>query len=120
MFGNTMGTRSVPHSPPIGNTFRRTLLRFFTRRPLVATVRPRYCYWAVEDSELVTREELMDWFAGEPTLEDTLSDPIVRAIMKCDDIELVDFRRFLEDVGSRMNFDGDRGDWPGGGPRQTA
>jgi hypothetical protein len=45
----------------------------------------------------------MDWFVGEPTLEDTLSDPIVRARMKCDNVDLVPFRRFLEDIGSRLD-----------------
>jgi hypothetical protein len=47
-------------------------------------------------------EELMDWFAGEPTLEDTLADPIVRAIMKRDDIEIETLRRFLKDVSFRL------------------
>ncbi len=45
----------------------------------------------------------MDWFAGEPTLEDTLADPIVRAVMKRDDIEIESFRRFLTDIGGRLN-----------------
>lgn len=44
----------------------------------------------------------MDWFAGEPTLEDTLSDPIIRAIMECDDVEPVGFRRFLDDLQHRL------------------
>jgi hypothetical protein len=47
-------------------------------------------------------EELMDWFAGEPTLEDTLADPIVRAVMKRDDVEIESLRRFLRDVGGRL------------------
>jgi hypothetical protein len=47
-------------------------------------------------------EELMDWFAGEPTLEDTLADPIVRAVMKRDDIEIESLRRFLKDVSGRL------------------
>jgi len=61
----------------------------------------------------------MDWFAGEPTLEDTLSDPIIRAIMKCDDVELDELRRFLDDVGSRMNVDENRGDEPDGAPSRA-
>lgn len=44
----------------------------------------------------------MEWFAGEPTLEDTLADPIVRAVMKRDDIEIETLRRFLQDVGCRL------------------
>jgi hypothetical protein len=45
----------------------------------------------------------MDWFAGEPTLEDTLADPIVRAVMKRDEIEIEKLRRFLKDVGGRLH-----------------
>jgi hypothetical protein len=45
----------------------------------------------------------MDWFAGEPTLEDTLSDPIVRAVMKRDDVEVERLRSFLKDVSCRLN-----------------
>ena len=45
----------------------------------------------------------MDWFAGEPTLEDTLADPIVRAVMKRDEIEIDNLRRFLKDVGDRLH-----------------
>lgn len=44
----------------------------------------------------------MDWFAGEPTLEDTLADPIVRAVMKRDEIEIENLRRFLKDVSCRL------------------
>jgi hypothetical protein len=45
----------------------------------------------------------MDWFAGEPTLEDTLADPIVRAVMKRDEIEIDKLRRFLKDFGGRLH-----------------
>ena len=44
----------------------------------------------------------MDWFAGEPTLDETLSDPVVRAVMKRDEVDLDDLRRFLEDMGGRL------------------
>jgi hypothetical protein len=47
-------------------------------------------------------EVMMDWFAGEPTLEDTLADPIIRAVMKRDDIEVESLRRFLRDVDGRL------------------
>jgi hypothetical protein len=46
---------------------------------------------------------MMDWFAGEPTLEDTLADPIVRAVMKRDEIEIDKLRRFLMDIGGRLH-----------------
>jgi len=36
----------------------------------------------------------MDWFAGEPTLEDALSDPIIRAVMQRDALR----RSFCDDV----------------------
>ncbi len=49
------------------------------------------------------REETMDWFAGEPTLDDTLSDPIVQAMMKRDDVQPEGFRRFLRDVSGRLD-----------------
>jgi len=61
----------------------------------------------------------MDWFAGEPTLEDTLADPIVRAIMKRDDIEIESLRRFLKDVGGRLQGQ-PYGDRTGREPRQAA
>ena len=44
----------------------------------------------------------MDWFAGEPTLDETLSDPVVQAVMKRDEVDLVDLRRFLEIMGGRL------------------
>jgi len=44
----------------------------------------------------------MDWFAGEPTLEDTLSDPIVRAVMKRDEVEVDRLRNFLKDISGRL------------------
>jgi hypothetical protein len=53
-------------------------------------------------------EELMDWFAGEPTLEDTLADPIIRAVMKRDDIEVESLRRFLKDVSGRLQVQPNR------------
>lgn len=59
----------------------------------------------------------MDWFVGEPTLEDTLSDPIVRARMKCDNVELVLLRRFLEDVGNRISPHDSHENWRSAAPR---
>ena len=44
----------------------------------------------------------MDWFAGEPTLEETLSDPVVKAVMECDDVDLDGLRKFLAEIGSRL------------------
>jgi hypothetical protein len=44
----------------------------------------------------------MDWLAGEPTLDETLSDPVVQAVMKRDEVDLDDLRRFLEDIGGRL------------------
>ncbi len=45
----------------------------------------------------------MDWFAGEPTLDDTLADPIVQAMMKRDDVQPEGLRRFLRDVSCRLD-----------------
>jgi hypothetical protein len=45
----------------------------------------------------------MDWFAGEPTLDETLSDPVVRAVMERDDVDLDGLRKFLEEVGDRLS-----------------
>jgi hypothetical protein len=44
----------------------------------------------------------MDWFAGEPTLDETLSDPVVQAVMKRDDVDLDELRKFLGQVGGRL------------------
>jgi hypothetical protein len=44
----------------------------------------------------------MDWFAGEPTLDETLSDPVVQAVMKRDEVDLDDLRRLLEVMGGRL------------------
>jgi hypothetical protein len=62
----------------------------------------------------------MDWFAGEPTLEDTLADPIVRAVMKRDDIEVESLRRFLRDIGGRLNAQSHRRCRATPAPRQAA
>lgn len=59
----------------------------------------------------------MDWFAGEPTVEDTLSDPIIRAVMKCDDVEIDVLRRLIEDVILRLNVHDHCAD---GAPRKAA
>ena len=61
----------------------------------------------------------MDWFAGEPTLEDTLADPIVRAVMKRDEVEVDRLRNFLRDVGGRLNAQPDRGGDGARGMRQA-
>jgi hypothetical protein len=50
----------------------------------------------------------MDWFAGEPTLDETLSDPVVQAVMKRDDVDLDCLRKFLEDIGGRLGESADR------------
>jgi hypothetical protein len=62
----------------------------------------------------------MDWFAGEPTLEDTLADPIVRAVMQRDAIEVDGLRRFLKDVSSRLQTAPHRGCLVKSAPRQAA
>jgi hypothetical protein len=61
----------------------------------------------------------MDWFAGEPTLEDTLSDPIVRAVMKRDEVEVDRLRNFLRDVSGRLNAQPRRGGGAVRGPGQA-
>jgi hypothetical protein len=61
----------------------------------------------------------MDWFAGEPTLEDTLSDPIIRAIMKRDEVEVDRLRNFLKDVSGRLNARRRRSGVAEGVPRQA-
>jgi hypothetical protein len=50
----------------------------------------------------------MDWFAGEPTLDEALSDPVVQAIMKRDEVDLDGLRRFLEDMGGRLGENAER------------
>jgi len=50
----------------------------------------------------------MDWFAGEPTLDETLSDPVVQAVMKRDDVDLDELRKFLEQVGGRLGESAER------------
>jgi hypothetical protein len=80
----------------------RIVLRFFTHHRFVASPAPPIVAVPRHDFRTRREEELMDWFAGEPTLEDTLSDPIVRAVMKRDDIELEAFRRFLDETGARL------------------
>jgi hypothetical protein len=50
----------------------------------------------------------MDWFAGEPTLDETLSDPVVQAMMKRDEVDLDDLRRFLAEIGGRLGENAER------------
>jgi hypothetical protein len=61
----------------------------------------------------------MDWFAGEPTIEDTLSDPIVRAIMKRDEVEVDRFRTFLKDISGKLNARARRSSAAAEGPHQA-
>jgi hypothetical protein len=42
------------------------------------------------------------WLTGEPTIEDVLSDPIVRALMKRDDVNPTVLRRLLEVTAGRL------------------
>jgi hypothetical protein len=42
------------------------------------------------------------WLTGEPTIEDVLSDPIVRALMKRDDVDPDVLRRLLEVTAGRL------------------
>jgi hypothetical protein len=50
----------------------------------------------------------MDWFAGEPTLDETLADPVVQAVMKRDEVDLDCLRRLLEDIGGRLGENAER------------
>jgi hypothetical protein len=50
----------------------------------------------------------MDWFAGEPTLDETLSDPVVQAVMMRDEVDVDCLRRFLEDIGGRLGESAER------------
>ena len=48
-------------------------------------------------SRRVRRQTLMQW-AGEPTLEEVLSEPIIRAMMVRDRVDQEGLRRLLQDV----------------------
>jgi hypothetical protein len=47
----------------------------------------------------------MRW-QGEPTLDDVLSAPTIRALMERDDVDPTDLRMFLEDVSSALEKQG--------------
>jgi hypothetical protein len=51
------------------------------------------------------REKTMRW-QGEPTLDDVLSAPTIRALMERDDVDPTDLRMFLEDVSSALEKQG--------------
>ena len=44
----------------------------------------------------------MRWLTGEPTIEDVLSDPVVNALMKRDDVDPAVLRRLLEDIARAL------------------
>jgi len=43
-------------------------------------------------------EVLMTWLTGEPTLDDVLSDPVVRTMMARDRVDAEELRGFLHDM----------------------
>jgi hypothetical protein len=59
----------------------------------------------------------MNWRHREPTLEDMLSDPIVRALMDADGVDPHELKATLKEVGRKLGANrGARswGQWPAG------
>jgi hypothetical protein len=44
----------------------------------------------------------MDWLKGEPTLEEALSDPVVKAVLRRDSVDRDELRLFLNDVKRKL------------------
>ena len=61
----------------------------------------------------------MYWHHREPTLEDMLSDPIIRAVMDADRVDPHELQAMLKDVGRALSAARgarSRGHWPAGSP----
>jgi hypothetical protein len=73
---------------------------------------PRSCHKLAgkaqrERAKLTLRNEeaSMVWLSGEPTLEEALSDPVVRAVMRRDGVDPDALRRLLERAQARIADD---------------
>jgi hypothetical protein len=56
-------------------------------------------------------EETMNWLHGEPSLEDTLSDPVVHAVMRRDAVDPENLRLFLDCMRRRLAERRQRPNW---------
>jgi hypothetical protein len=59
----------------------------------------------------------MNWYYREPSLEEMLSDPIVRAMMDADGVDPLELEAMLKEVGRNLGAVGSAGFHPHGWPR---